>query len=226
MLAPSRRTDSVPIRLGSFTTRTRATLSLSITWLLPGFTIRRRQVRKSQGITNLFPHANVAPTLANAGANYQYPARQEVDPYHWDSRFDFRISSKDSVFVAWSQYNGIPNNTGGLVPNLSTPSNVSDKSHVVTVDEAHVFNSNWTNEFIFAIGSGALLTLSPSELSYTNGSSNPFNSIFQNTGTGSGGNTGILGLNIFNYGQLFTQPTVGMTNTFSLPITRGNSPTT
>ncbi|MFZ1052918.1 MAG: TonB-dependent receptor [Candidatus Sulfotelmatobacter sp.] len=162
-----------------------------------------------KGITNLFPHANVAPTLANAGANYQYPARQEVDPYHWDSRFDFRISSKDSVFVAWSQYNGIPNNTGGLVPNLSTPSNVSDKSHVVTVDEAHVFNSNWTNEFIFAIGSGALVTLSPSELSYTNGSSNPFNSIFQNTGTGSGGNTGILGLNIFNYGQLFTQPTVG-----------------
>src|SRR6202451_1854403 len=162
-----------------------------------------------QGIINLFPHANVAPTLANAGANYQYPSRQEVDPYHWDSRFDFRISSKDSVFVAWSQYSGIPNNTGGLVPNLSTPSNVSDKSHVVTVDEAHVFNSHWTNEFIFAIGSGALLTLSPSELTYVNGSSNPFNSIFQNTGTASGGNTGILGLNIFNYGQLFTQPTIG-----------------
>ena len=72
------------------------------------------------GIINLFPHANVAPTLANDGANYQYPSRQEVDPYHWDSRFDFRISSKDSVFVAWSQYSGIPNNTGGLVPNLST----------------------------------------------------------------------------------------------------------
>lgn len=162
---------------------------------------------QTTGIINLFPHANVAPTLANSGADYQYPARQEVDPYHWDSRFDFRISSKDSVFVAWSQYQGIPDNTGGLVPNLSTPSDVSDKSHVVTVDEAHVFKTNLTNEFIFAIGSGALLTLSPSELSYNNGSSNPFNSIFQNTG--SGGNTGILGLNIFNYGQLFTQPSVG-----------------
>jgi hypothetical protein len=161
------------------------------------------------GIINLFPHANVAPTLANDGANYQYPSRQEVDPYHWDSRFDFRISSKDSVFVAWSRYSGIPNNTGGLVPNLSTPSNVSDKSHIVTVDEAHIFNSNLTNEFVFAIGSGALLTLDPSELSYANGSSNPFNSIFQNTGTASGGNTGILGLNIFNYGQLFNQPSVG-----------------
>ena len=165
------------------------------------------------GIINLFPHANTAPTLNNSGANYQYPSTQEVDPYHWDSRFDFRISSKDSVFVAWSQYSGIPNNSGGLVPNLST-SNVSDKSHVVTVDEAHVFNSHWTNEFIFAIGSGALLTLSPSEISYLNGSSNPLNSIFQNTGTGGGGNTGILGVNIFNYGVLFSQPTVGFDEYF------------
>jgi Carboxypeptidase regulatory-like domain len=160
------------------------------------------------GIVNLFPHANVAPTVNNSGANYQYPSTQEVDPYHWDSRFDVRISSKDSVFVAWSQYSGIPNNTGGLVPGLST-SNVSDKSHVVTIDEAHVFKSNLTNEFIFAFGSGALVTLSPSEISYINSSSNPFNSIFQNTGTASGGNTGILGLNIFNYGVLFNQPSVG-----------------
>ena len=114
-----------------------------------------------KGIINLFPHANLTPTLANSGANYQYSSRQAVDPYHWDSRFDFRISSKDSVFVAWSQYSGIPNNTGGLVPNLSNPSNVSDKSHVVTVDEAHVFNSHLTNEFIFAIGSGALHDVEP-----------------------------------------------------------------
>ena len=162
------------------------------------------------GIVNLFPHANVAPTLANAGANYQFLTTQSVDPYHWDSRFDVRISSKDSVFVAWSQYNGVPNNTGGVVPNLNANNaDVSDKSHIVTVDEAHVFSSNLTNEFIFATGSGALLTLGPSELSYINGSSNPFNSIFKNTGTGSGGNTGILGLSIFNYGLLFNQPTVG-----------------
>ena len=161
-----------------------------------------------KGIAGLFPQANLTPTLANSGANYQYSSAQAVNPYHWDSRFDFRISSKDSVFVAWSQYSGIPNNTGGLVPNLSN-ADVSDKSHVVTVDEAHVFNAHLTNEFIFAIGSGALLTLSPSEISYANGTSNPFNSIFQNTGTAAGGNTGILGLNIYNYGQLFNQPSVG-----------------
>ena len=111
------------------------------------------------------------------------------------------------MFVAWSQYAGTPNNTGGLVPSLV--SNVSDKSHVVTIDEAHVFSAHLTNEFIFAIGSGALQTLSPAEVSFANSSANPFNSIFQNTGSGSGGNTGILGLNIFNYGPLFSQPSVG-----------------
>ncbi len=165
------------------------------------------------GIINLFPHANLTPTLDNSGSTYQYSSSQAVNPYHWDSRFDYRISDKDTVFVAWSQYSGIPNNSGGLVPNLSaTSADVSDKSHVVTVDEAHVFTPNLTNEFIFAIGSGALLTLSPSEIAYNNGSSNPFNSIFQNTG--SGANAGILGLNIYNYGQLFNQPTVGFDEYF------------
>jgi Carboxypeptidase regulatory-like domain len=158
------------------------------------------------GIINLFPHANLTPSLENSGANYQYPSSQAVNPYHWDSRFDYRISSKDSVFVAWSQYSGVPNNSGGLVPNLSV-ADVSDKSHVVTIDEAHVFSPHLTNEFIFAFGSGALLTLSPGEIAFANGSSNPFNSIFQNTG--SSGNTGILGLNIFNYGELFNQPSAG-----------------
>src|ERR1700678_2611166 len=81
------------------------------------------------GLISLFPHANLTPTAANSGANYQYSSRQAVTPYHWDSRFDYRISSKDSVFVAWSQYKGIPNNSGGLILNLSV-SDVSDKSHV------------------------------------------------------------------------------------------------
>ena len=160
-----------------------------------------------QGIVKLFPQANLAPTVANNGANYQYSSRQAVTPYHWDSRFDYRISSKDNVFVAWSQYSGTPNNAGGLNPNFI--SDVSDKSHVVTIDEAHVFNSHLTNEFIFAIGSGALQTLSPSEVAYANSSANPFNSIFQNVGTAASGNTGIMGLNIFNYGPLFTQPSIG-----------------
>ena len=167
------------------------------------------------GLINLFPHANLTPTLANSGANYQYSARQAVTPYHWDSRFDYRVSAKDSVFVAWSQYSATPNNAGGLLPNLSQANaDVPDKSHVVTIDEAHVFTPHLTNEFIFAFGSGTLTTLPASAISYLNGSANPFNSIFANTGTTSGGNTGILGLNIYNYGELFTQPSLGFDEYF------------
>jgi Carboxypeptidase regulatory-like domain len=166
-------------------------------------------------LANLFPHANVTPTVANSFANYQYSSRQAVTPYHWDSRFDYRISSKDNVFVAWSQYSATPNNAGGLIPNLmQANADVTDKSHVITIDEAHVFSSHLTNEFIFAIGSGALQTMSPAEISYANGTSNPFNTIFQNTGDAPGGNTGILGLNIFNYGPLFTQPSAGFDEYF------------
>jgi hypothetical protein len=167
------------------------------------------------GLINLFPHANLTPTLDNSGANYQYSARQAISLYHWDSRFDYRLSSKDSVFVAWSQYSATPDNSGGLVPNLDQANaDVTDKSHVITVDEAHVFSSHLTNEFIFATGSGTYTTLPASALSYLNSSANPFNSIFSNTGTTAGGNTGILGLNIYNYGQLYTQPTVGFDEYF------------
>lgn len=168
-----------------------------------------------KAIANLFPLPNLTPTVANSGANYQFSSRQAISLYHWDSRFDLRLTSKDSVFVAWSQYSANPNNAGGLVPNLDQANaDVTDKSHVVTIDEAHVFTSNFTNEFIFAFGSGTYTTLPPSQLSYLNSSANPFNSIFANTGTTAGGNTGILGLNIYNYGQLYTQPTVGFDEYF------------
>ncbi len=202
--------------------------SPSITWSRLGSSIRRRQSAQISALANLFPHANVTPTLANSCSNYQYSSRQAVTPYHWDSRFDYRISSKDNVFVAWSQYSATPNNAGGLIPNLmQANADVTDKSHVVTIDEAHVFSSNLTNEFIFAIGSGALQTLSPAEISYANGTSNPFNSIFQNTGDASGGNTGHPWLEYLSTtARSLTSPARVSTNTFSHPITRGNSPTT
>ena len=166
-------------------------------------------------IINLFPHANLTPTVINSGANYQYPTSQAVNPYHWDSRFDVRITAGTVLFVAWSQYSGIPNNSGGLVPNIMQQNaDTSDGSHVVTIDEAHTFSARVTNEFIFAFGSGSLETASPSELAYLNSSANPFNQIFQNTGTTPGGNTGILALNIYSHGPQFSQPSLGFNEYF------------
>ena len=168
----------------------------------------------SAKIAAIFPQANVAKTLGNGGSNYQYSALQEVTSYHWDSRFDYRISSKDNIFVTWSQYSGNPHNANGLIPNLSQSSaNVDDKSYVVTADEAHVFSSHLTNEFIFAIGSGVLVTADPGNIAFLNSSSNPLNQIFANPGIQ--GNLGIFGVNINGYGQSGNgQPTMGFDEYF------------
>src|SRR4029077_5787343 len=73
--------------------------------------------------------------------------------------------------------------------------------------------SNLTNEFIFAIGSGVLVTADPGNISILNGSSDPFNTVFQNTGIG--GNKGVLGVNINGYGQSGNaQPTMGFNEYF------------
>jgi len=166
-----------------------------------------------QALVNLFPHANLTPTTANSGDNYQYPSRQAISLYHWDSRFDYRLSSKDNVFVTWSQYSATPDNSGGVVPNLSQANaDEPDKSHVITVDEAHVFSGHLTNEFIFSTGAGTFSNVSPAEVSYANSAANPLNSIFKNTGTTPGGNMGILALNIYNYGN--GQPSVGFDEYF------------
>jgi hypothetical protein len=151
----------------------------------------------SANIAALFPHANVAKSLANGGQNYQYQSTQAVTTYTWDSRFDYRITSKDNAFVTWSRYHGTSNNSGGVFPEYI--GNIDDKSYLITVDEAHVFSPHLTNEFIFSTASGALATLTPQNVAFLNSSANPFNKIFANTGTLPGGNTGILALNIIGY---------------------------
>jgi hypothetical protein len=146
----------------------------------------------SAGILGLYPRANTPKTVANGGKNFQYPAVQGSDTYHWDSRFDYKISNSDSAFVTWSQNNGQANNSGGVFPQYI--SNVNDKAYLITVDEAHIFGPRLT---MFAIGSGALISIDPSEQSFLNSASNPLNNLFQNTGVGS--NKGVFALNILGY---------------------------
>ncbi len=148
----------------------------------------------SAAIIALYPHANTTPSAANPD-NYLYSSVQGYTTYHFDSRFDYRITNKNSVFVTYSQYHGTQDNTGGVFPNYV--GNVDDGSHLITVNDAHSFSPTLTNEFIFAIGTGALITNSPSQLAYLNSSANPFNSLFQNTGSGL--THGVLALNVFGY---------------------------
>jgi len=96
---------------------------------------------------------------------------------------------------------------------MQANANVSDKSHVITVDEAHVFSPHLTNEFIFAIGSGALQTLSLRKSPMP--MARPIPSLdLREYRHRPRRQHGHHGLNIFNYGPLFTQPSVGFEEYF------------
>jgi len=155
----------------------------------------------SQSISALFPEPNVPNT---AGYNYVTSAKHEASAYRFDSRFDVVVTSKNSLFFAIDWSSGVDNNLGGLFP-LYTP-NLSDYGKLFMVNDAHVFTSNLTNEFIFGIGDSQYVTVPDSQLAQLNGNANPFNQLFQNTG--SGNNRGVLALDIYGY------PSVGFNEIF------------
>ncbi len=147
---------------------------------------------KAASIANLYP----LPNTVNAnGFNYVTAANHAASTYRFDSRYDYRISDKNSVFVTFSKSHGTDNNSGGVFPQYI--GDVDDRSYLVTLNDAHIFTPTLTNEFIFGIGRAALVTASPSELSFLNRSQNPFNQIFANTGNGL--NQGVLAINLFGY---------------------------
>jgi len=147
-------------------------------------------------LLNVYPTANIQGTPSYL-PNYATTQDLGFAVYHWDSRFDARITSKDNLFVTWSQSHGMNSNSGNIPPSQLYLSNVDDRAYLVTVNYAHVFSSNLTNEFIFGIGNGALQTLTPSEIGYLNSDGNPFNQLFQNTGPGL--THGVLAMDVYNY---------------------------
>lgn len=146
----------------------------------------------------LWPLPNVPNTPSNE-TNYVTYQTPGITNYHIDTRFDARFTSKDSMFVTWSRQEGSTSLTGGIPPADLHDFPVQDQGYLVTVNYVHIFTPNLTNEFIFGAGDGALVTLSSGEGSYLNGSTNPLNSLFQNTGTGF--TEGLFGVYAGNYAQ-------------------------
>jgi len=131
----------------------------------------------------LWPLPNVANTPSNE-VNYVTYQTPGISNYHIDTRFDARFTDSDSMFVTWSRSSGASTLTGGIPPNELYNFPTQDQAYLVTVNYVHIFSPRLTNEFIFGTGDGALVTLSSSQFAYYNGSSNPLNSLFQNTGSG------------------------------------------
>ena len=150
----------------------------------------------SAPLLSIYPQPNVSGTPSYL-PNYATTQNLGFSVYHWDSRFDARVTSKDNVFVTWSQSHGTNSNSGNLPPSQLYISDVDDRSYLITVNYAHIFSPNLTNEFIFGIGNGALQTLTPGQIGYLNSDGNPFNNIFQNTGPGL--TRGVLAMDVYNY---------------------------
>ncbi len=131
----------------------------------------------------LWPAPNVSGAPSNE-VNYIAYQTPGISNYHIDTRFDAKITDKDSVFVTWSKSNGSSTLTGGIVPTELYNFPTQDQAYLVTANYVHIFGPRLTNEFIFGLGDGALVTLSSSQFSWFNSSSNPLNTLFQNTGDG------------------------------------------
>lgn len=131
----------------------------------------------------LWPLPNI-PGVPSNEVNYVTYQAPGISNYHIDTRFDAKISDKDSMFVTWSRSNGQSTLTGGIPPNELYNFPTQDQAYLVTVNYVHTFTPNLTNEFIFGTGDGALVTMSSSQFAYYNSSKNPLNALFQNTGTG------------------------------------------
>ena len=155
----------------------------------------------------LWPLPNIPNTPSNE-VNYVTYQSRGISNYHLDTRFDAKITNSDSMFVTWSKSNGSNTLNGGIQPTPLYNFPVADQSSLVTVNYVHIFTPNLTNEFIFGIGDGALVTMSASQFSYYNSSNNPLNTLFQNTGDGI--TKGVFAVNVSNPdGSGYATPGIG-----------------
>lgn len=148
----------------------------------------------SKAVLALYPKPN-APQNPSDIYNDSATQQEAFADYHFDSRFDVRISSRDNAFITFSKQHGTNNNSGGILPDFVWDND--DASWLVTVNEMHQFTSNLTNEFVFGKGHGSLTIVSPSEIAFLHSSANPIRDIFKNTGTGA--SQGVFGIDFDDY---------------------------
>jgi hypothetical protein len=156
----------------------------------------------SKAILDLYPSPNI--NVPSDNYNYRTVQQEAFNNYHFDSRFDVRITSKDNVFVTFSKQHGTNNNAGGVLPDFVY--NNDDASWLVTVNEVHQFTSKLSNEFVFGKGYGTLTIVSPATIDFLHSSGNPIRDIFPNTGTGA--SQGVYGIDFDTY------PSIGFDQDF------------
>ena len=106
---------------------------------------------QAQQILGLFPMPNgyQNPSQATDLRNYSLVTSTGTRRYRLDTRFDYRITNNDTIYVNYSRHRQTANNVGGLIPELV--GNNANWAHIVTLNYARVFTPSLTNEFIFGL---------------------------------------------------------------------------
>jgi len=171
---------------------------------------------EAREILNMFPMPNGYTNPANPSdlRNYITFSAGGGRRYRLDSRFDYRITDNDNVYVNHSRHYYRSRNLGGLIPDLT--GNSENWANLVTLNYARVFTPNLTNEFIFGWAYRESHPASLGVVDYLRRTDTLRNKFFKNIGTGidkgfhriafSGGGWSSIGFNeIYINTQLITQ---------------------
>ncbi len=138
----------------------------------------------AQQILGLLPMPNgyANPSNPNDLRNFATLTATLTNRYQLDTRFDYRITNNDSVYVNHSRHYQRGENVGGIIPELA--GYTSNWTNMVTANYAKVLTPHLTNELVFG---WAYFESHPSALSVVDYLRDPTtlrNKFFQNIGSG------------------------------------------
>jgi hypothetical protein len=135
-----------------------------------------------QQINDIYPVSNgfVNPNNPDDLRNHRVISKRTNYNWRIDTRFDYRITDNDNIYVAYSESRGIDDNRGGLFPDLDR--NVEDKSYVLAVSYARVFTPTLTSDFTFGYVRPNLYSVDDGTLAKLAKTDTPRNRHFQNLG--------------------------------------------
>ena len=151
------------------------------------------QINEIYPVSNGFVNPNNPDDLRN------HRVTSSRTNYNWriDTRFDYRITDNDNIYVAYSESLGKDDNAGGLFPELD--SNVEDSSYVIGVSYARVFTPTLTNDFTFGWVRPALSLPDQKLLDLAAQTDTPRNRYFQNLGDPGAIGFGIHSISVEGY---------------------------
>ncbi len=147
-------------------------------------------------INDIYPQSNGFSNPNNPDDLRNHRVISKRTNYNWriDSRFDYRITDNDNVYVAYSESLGLDDNRGGLFPDLDR--NVEDSSYVISASYARVFTPTLTNDFVFGWTRPGLKSVDQGTLDKLAQPDSPRNRYFRNIGAPGAADFGVHSINV------------------------------